>query len=275
MPKVRNFTVLPALPDSLKNLDFIARNLFWSWNPEFVELFKRIDPTLWNRCSHNPVKMLGSISQHTLDSLAENHGFINELNRAADKLKSYLASERWFDRKIRSSDETTIAYFSAEFGIHESLPIYSGGLGVLAGDHLKSASDLGIPMVAVGLLYQKGYFRQYLNTDGWQQEVYVENDFYSMPVNLVKDDKGKPVTIKVDFPGRSVTAQIWRIDVGRIPLYMLDTNVPENTPEDRMITANLYGGDLEMRISQEIMLGIGGLRALHAVGINPNICHMN
>ncbi|HCO96621.1 MAG TPA: alpha-glucan phosphorylase, partial [Phycisphaerales bacterium] len=182
MPTVRSFTVLPALPDLLKDLDVIARNMFWSWNPEFVELFKRIDSTLWSACGHNPVKMLGSVSQAKLDELAENQGYLGQLQRAGEKLKSYLEKPTWYEKVCSECTEPLIAYFSAEFGVHECLPIYAGGLGILAGDHLKSASDLGIPLVGFGLLYQKGYFRQYLNIDGWQQEIYVENDFYNMPI---------------------------------------------------------------------------------------------
>ena len=168
-----------------------------------------------------------------------------------------------------------IAYFSAEFGIHESVPIYSGGLGMLAGDHLKSASDLGIPLVGVGLMYQKGYFRQYLNTDGWQQEHYIENDFHNMPLELVQKENGNALTINIQFPDRTVQVQIWKAMIGRVPLYLLDTNLPCNSPHDRTITQTLYGGDSEMRICQEIVLGIGGLKALFALDLEPTVCHMN
>jgi starch phosphorylase len=275
MPKVRSFTVLPVLPDSLKGLDFIARNLFWSWNPEFMDLFKRIDNGLWTASGHNPVRFLSIISQDQLEAMAENQGFVCELERAVEKLKLYLKRPTWFEKVCSTSDNPIIAYFSAEFGVHECLSLYAGGLGVLAGDHLKSASDLGVPLVGVGLLYQKGYFRQYLNIDGWQQEVYVENDFYNMPIELVRDKDGRPLTISIEYPGRAVLAQIWSVSVGRVKLYLLDTNVSENAPPDCMITSSLYGGDREMRIRQEIMLGIGGLRALAAMGIRPTVCHMN
>jgi len=275
MPTVRSFTVLPALPDLLKDLDVIARNMFWSWNPEFVELFKRIDSNLWSACGHNPVKMLGSVSQVKLDELAENQGYLGQLHRAGEKLKSYLEKPTWYEKVCSECTEPLIAYFSAEFGVHECLPIYAGGLGILAGDHLKSASDLGIPLVGVGLLYQKGYFRQYLNIDGWQQEIYVENDFYNMPIELVRKESGRPLTISVEYPGRCVIAQIWCVSIGRVKLYLLDTNVHANSPIDRMITSSLYGGDRELRIRQEIMLGIGGLKALTAMDINPTVCHMN
>jgi len=275
MPKIRNFTVLPALPEPLKKLEVIAKNMYWSWEPEFIDLFKRIDSNLWRASRYNPVKLLGSVSQEHLESLAENKGFLYELERVASKLETYLESPTWFEKYGEESSEPFIAYFSAEFGLHESVPIYSGGLGILAGDHLKSASDLGIPLVGVGLMYQKGYFRQYLNIDGWQQEVYIENDFYNMPVELIKGSQGGPLIIEVDYPGETIQAQIWAIAVGRIKLYLLDTNIVSNSPQARMITANLYGGDREMRIRQEIMLGIGGLRALRAMDISPKVCHMN
>ena len=274
MPSVRSFTVLPALPDSLKDLEFIAKNMFWSWNPEFIRLFKRIDSELWKACAHNPVKLLGKVSQEKLEALAENQGFLCELKRISEKLMLYLNGPTWFE-KVCPDTKPVIAYFSAEFGIHESMPIYSGGLGILAGDHLKSASDLGVPLVGIGLLYQKGYFRQYLNIDGWQQEVYTESDFYNMPLELVENEDGQPIIISVEYPEGPVHAQIWSLSIGRIKLYLLDTNVIANSPQSRIITANLYSGDREMRVRQEIMLGIGGLRALNAIGIEPTVCHMN
>jgi len=275
MPSVRSFTVLPALPESLKDLETIAKNMFWAWNPECAELFERIDNRLWAASGHNPVKMLGSVSQHKLEMLAENQGFLHEMHRAAEKLQIYLTAPTWFEKVCSKHSKPIIAYFSAEFGVHECLPVYAGGLGILAGDHLKSASDLGIPLIGVGLMYQKGYFRQYLNIDGWQHEVYVENDVYNMPLELVRADDTTPLTISIDYPGRSVQAQIWCVSIGRVKLYLLDTNVPANSPGDRMITSSLYGGDRELRIRQEILLGIGGLKALDAMGIEPTVCHMN
>ncbi|UCE99728.1 MAG: alpha-glucan family phosphorylase [Planctomycetota bacterium] len=276
MPKVRNFTVLPALPEPLRDLEFIAYNLFWSWNTEAMDLFKRIDSELWTACGNNPVRFLGKVSQHRLEELAQNKGFLRQLLQTAENLKSYLqAKPTWFEKVCANADKPVIAYFSAEYGIHECLPIYAGGLGLLAADHLKSASDLGIPIVGVGLLYQKGYFRQYLNIDGWQQELYTENDFHNMPLELVRKESGRPLTISVDYPGRSVQAQLWCATIGRVKLYLLDTNIPANSPVDRMTTVSLYGGDRELRIRQEIMLGIGGLKALAAMDVNPNICHMN
>ena len=275
MQKVRTFTVTPSLPEPLEDLKTIANNLFWSWNPEFADIFRRVDYDLWKQSLHNPVKVIGSVSQARLEDLAQNEGFVYQLKQAAEKMKESLDAPSWYDRIYAKTSKPTIAYFSAEFGIHECLPIYSGGLGILAGDHLKSASDLGVPLIGVGLMYQKGYFRQYLNTDGWQQEHYIDNDFHNMPVELMRKKSKRPVTISISFPGRNVTAQIWRAKVGRISLYLLDTNIPKNSPEDRVITQSLYGGDSEMRICQEIVLGIGGLKALSAMEIEPTVCHMN
>ena len=275
MRKVRNFTVLPSLPEPLAALRKIAKNMFWTWNPEIMEMFRQIDSELWEQSGHNPMKLLGTVSQKRLDSLAENEGFLYQLRTGCEKLDRYLNSPTWYSKVDDQAGKLVIAYFSFEFGIHECLPIYSGGLGILAGDHIKSASDLGVPLVGVGLLYQQGYFRQYLNADGWQQERYINNDFYNMPVELVRKRSQKPLTVSVEFPQRSVMAHIWKVTVGRINLYLLDTNISANSPSDRLITSALYGGDSEMRIQQEILLGIGGLKALLAMGIEPGVCHMN
>ncbi len=275
MQKVRTFTVKPTLPESLQELEYITKNMFWAWNSEYVDLFKRIDPNLWTQCGHNPVKMLGTVSQARLEDLSKNEGFVYQLNQAAEKLREHLKMPTWYDRVYSKDSKPVIAYFSAEFGIHECLPIYSGGLGILAGDHLKSASDLGVPVIGIGLLYQKGYFRQYLNTDGWQQEHYIDNDFHNMPIELVRKKSKRPLTISVQFPQRNVICQIWKVTVGRVPLYLLDSNLPANSPQDRLITSSLYGGDVEMRICQEIILGIGGYKVLRALNLEPTVCHMN
>jgi glycogen phosphorylase len=198
MHKVRSFTVLPTLPEQLAGLKAIAGNMYWSWHSEFADLFRRIDSQLWEACGHNPVKLLGNVSQARLEDIAQNEGYLCQLKRATEKMEAGLNGASWFDKVYSRAKTGVIAYFSAEFGIHESLAIYSGGLGILAGDHLKSASDLGIPLVGVGLLYQNGYFRQYLNTDGWQQEHYSENDFYNMPVELMRDAEDKPILVAVD-----------------------------------------------------------------------------
>lgn len=275
MHKIRNFTVLPSLPGPLAALRAIAGNMFWSWNPEIIELFRHMDSELWEKCGHNPIKLLGTVSQARLNSLAENEGFLYQLRGASEKLEMYLNSPTWYDKIGEQNSKSAIAYFSFEFGIHECLPIYSGGLGILAGDHIKSASDIGVPLVGMGLLYQQGYFRQYLNADGWQQERYIPNDFYNMPIELVRKRSQQPLTINIAFPQRRVMAQIWKATIGRINLYLLDTNISANSSSDRQITSALYSGDSEMRIQQEILLGIGGIKALLAMGIEPTVCHMN
>jgi len=278
MPQVHSFHVVPALPDSLRPLRTLAYNIRWAWDIEASELFQRLDRELWEQTEHNPVRMLGSISQQRLQEAAQDESFLAHMDRASRSLESYLKSNStWFQRTHAATTDpkTRIAYFSMEFGLTECLPIYSGGLGVLAGDHLKSASDLGIPLVGIGLLYQQGYFRQRLNADGWQQERYPENDFYNVPVQPEAGPDGRPIRVEVQFPGRTVHAQVWRVDVGRIPLYLLDTNISLNSPDDQNITDTLYGGDTEMRLQQELILGVGGFRALGALGISPTICHMN
>ena len=276
MQTVHTFTVKPSLPPALADLQYIVQNLYWSWHYDITEIFRRIDYDLWKKCGHNPIKMLGLVSQARLEDLAGNEGFIYQLKEARKTLEQTLKSPSWFGKIYARPDHSPlVAYFSAEFGIHESVPIYSGGLGMLAGDHLKSASDLGIPLVAVGLMYQKGYFRQYLNTDGWQQEHYLENDFHNMPLELVQKENGNALTINLQFPDRTVQVQIWKAMIGRVSLYLLDTNLSCNAPHDRTITQSLYGGDSEMRICQEIVLGIGGLKGLFALGLEPTVCHMN
>ena len=270
---LHRFTVVPSLPRELAGLQRIACNLWWSWEPEAIGLFKRLDPELWRQTRHNPMEMLGSLQQATFESLMADEGFMSHLAQVEEKLDDYLVSRTWYQR--HGNPGARIAYFSMEFGLHESLPIYSGGLGILAGDHLKSASDLGLPLVGVGLLYRQGYFRQYLNLEGWQQEIYPENNFYNLPLHLEKDASGKPLLLELDLPGRSIKVQIWRVQVGRVRLFLLDTNLEENAPADREITTRLYGGDQEMRIRQEILLSIGGIRALRCLGMEPNVCHMN
>ena len=276
MQPICTFTVIPSLPTALEHLRELAYNLWWAWNLEAIDLFRRLDRDLWEESHHNPVQMLGTVRQERLEEAAEDEGFLAHLERVYNQFARYMKSQNtWYNKNHGASEEPCIAYFSAEFGLTECLPIYAGGMAVLAGDHLKSASDLGLPLVGVGLLYQEGYFRQYLNADGWQQELYPKNDFYNMPVQLEQREDGAPVTVQVDYPGRLVTAQLWRAQVGRVPLFLLDTNIPTNSRQDQDITDELYGGDLEMRIQQEIMLGIGGIRALEALGIRPTVCHMN
>jgi starch phosphorylase len=219
--------------------------------------------------------MLGMVSQERLNEAAQDSAFLAHLDRICQSHRQYMQNENtWYDKHHRKADQL-VAYFSAEFGLTESVPIYSGGLGILAGDHIKAAAELGLPLVGVGIVYQQGYFRQYLNQDGWQQERYPMNDFYNLPIVQVREKDGSPVVINVDFPGRKVYAQIWKAQVGRIPLYLLDTNIPMNSKQDEDITDALYHGDAELRMKQEMILGLGGMRALEALGIRPTICHMN
>jgi starch phosphorylase len=269
------YVVVPVLPEKLKSLLEIAYNLWWVWSAEALELFRRIDIEMWDEVNHNPIQLLGAVSQERLNALAEDDSFISHLDSIVSDLKKYLNDKTWFDSEFVDNKEAKIAYFSTEFGIHDSLPLYSGGLGLLSGDHLKSASDMGLPMIGVGLLYRYGYFKQYLNIDGWQQEEYIENHFFRMPFSRVKDEKGMPLKVFVDLHEEKVYFQVWKLQVGRIPLYMLDTDIPDNKPEDREITGQLYGGDREMRIKQEIILGIGGMKVLRQLSIEPTVIHIN
>jgi starch phosphorylase len=273
---LRTFFVHPTLPAALAPLRELAHNMAWAWHADAMDLFERLDRDLWESTGHNPVRMLGLVSQERLRQAAEDEGFLAQLEQVTQWFRSYVEGRRtWFDRLGVQQPKPLVAYFSFEYGLSECLPIYSGGMGILAGDHLKSASDLGLPIVGVGLAYQEGYFQQYLNADGWQGELYPDNDFYTMPMTLEVDEHGKPITITVAYPGRQVVAQVWRVQVGRVPLFLLDANRPENDPADRLVTDRLYGGDIDMRIRQEIMLGIGGMRALVALGRLPTVCHLN
>jgi len=276
MKPVHVLNVVPSLPEPLAGLRRLAYNLRWTWHHDSIELFRRLDHDLWESTGHNPVRMLGTINQAQLELAASDESLLAHLDRAVNELDSYLGSKStWYQRMYGQTAGLQVAYFSAEFGITECLSIFAGGLGVLAGDHLKSASDLGIPLVGVGLLYQEGYFGQYLSASGWQQESYENNDFRNLPLALEKRPDGQPFVVEVGYDSRNVLAQIWRVDVGRIPVYLLDSNVPANQPDDRSITNQLYGGDHEMRLRQEILLGIGGFRALAALGLQPSVCHMN
>ena len=275
MKNVHTYHVVPSIPERLMNLKDLAFNLRWAWDHETIALFRRLDRDLWEATGHNPVLMLGTIEQSRLREAEGDESFLAHLERVHKDYERYMTEPAWFQKAYPEFKDLRIAYFSAEFGLTECLPIYSGGLGILAGDHLKSASELGLPLVGVGLLYQKGYFRQYLNVDGWQQERYPTNDFYNMPLQPVRKEDGRPVFVELQLLGRKVRAQVWRVHVGRVPLYLLDTNLPANRLEDQDITDELYGGDRETRIRQEIVLGIGGMKALAAMGIHPEVCHMN
>jgi starch phosphorylase len=268
--------VSPSLPPALERLRELAYNLRWTWSHATIELFSRVDRDLWDTAHHNPVLLLGMVDQAALEAASADEGFLAHLEGTSQYFDAYMAAKSmWFHKTHGAVESPLVAYFSAEFGLAECLSIFAGGLGVLAGDHLKSASDLGVPLVGVGLLYQQGYFRQYLNEAGWQQEAYEDNDFYNLPLTLEHGPDGRPLAVEVPYPGREVLAQIWRAQVGRVSLYLLDANVRANSPEDRNITHQLYGGDLEMRIKQDVMLGIGGFRALEALGIQPAVYHMN
>ncbi|MDR0525257.1 MAG: alpha-glucan family phosphorylase [Spirochaetaceae bacterium] len=269
--KIATYTVKPKLPNSLKPLEEIARNLWLSWNFDAVQLFIRLDYDVWLQSQQNPVRALGMVSQDRLAQAAKDDSYLAALNEVYDRFLKYKKGETWY----KGPRKDMVAYFSMEYGMDVSLPIYSGGLGILSGDHMKTSSDMGLPLVGIGLLYRQGYFTQVLNADGFQQESYPENDWYNMPVERKTDKNGDPLKISVDLAGKIAIAQIWEVKVGRSSLYLLDTNIDENAGEIRNITAALYGGDKETRIQQEILLGIGGIRALRAMGINPAATHMN
>lgn len=269
-------SVFPSIPARIKRLDELAHNLWWSWTPSAQAVFRSLDHALWERIYHNPVKLLCEIAQDRLDQAAQDPAFLERFDAVVAAFDAYMGDQdTWYRRTFPAHRDRTIAYFSAEFGLHEALPIYSGGLGILSGDHCKSASDLGLPFVGIGLLYNQGYFRQRLSADGRQEALYEKLNFHELPITPAKSETGEDVLIGVELPGRRVYAQVWRVAVGRVNLYLLDTDIDRNAPEDRRFSAQLYGGDHDMRISQEIILGIGGVRALRELGINPWMWHMN
>ncbi len=276
MRPIRSFSVVPKLPGKLSPLWDLAYNFWFAWSSPVRELFSLIDPQLWKKCEGNPVAFLNRLPQNVMEELARDEFFIERMQDVHQSLVTYL-SKTTSAVTFPGADgkKSVVAYFSLEFGVDKSLPIYSGGLGILAGDHLKSASDLNIPLLGIGLCYREGYFRQYLTPDGWQQENYPDSDFEQMPMKLCLDAANKPLHISVDMAGRTCFAQIWSVDVGRIKLYLLDTNIKENDEDLRWTSARLYGGDLEMRVRQEILLGIGGVRMLEALGLEPKVIHMN
>ena len=270
-------TVNPQLPKRIEKLSEISNNLWWSWNTEFLRLFKTIDNDLWETCEKNPVKFLKQVSQERLEAVSKNVEFLKEYDKLARQFEDYMNSKNtWFANNYPENKNDLIAYFSAEYGLDRTIPIYSGGLGILSGDHLKSASDLGIPLVAVGLLYKNGYFHQKINGYGDQETEYTNIELSNLPINPVKDKNGEDLIIYVKFPKRRLYLKVWQINVGRIKLYLLDSDIEKNNPEDRDVTLRLYGGDQEMRIRQEIVLGMGGTNLLtRALGLNPTIYHMN
>src|SRR3954454_15531720 len=275
MPTFQTYNVTPILPPTLEPLREMSFNLWWTWEPSARRLFRHLDPALWDRTNHNPIRMLQLSRQARLEELAQDKTFLRELKQVHTAFKKYLARKDTYGKAGEGKAiKNTVAYFSAEFGFHESIPNYSGGLGILAGDHCKSASDLDLNFVAVGLLYRHGYFKQQIDRDGIQHAVSLNQNFHHLPIREVRQNDAR-VLVSVRIVDRDVLAKIWELHVGRINLYLLDTDVAENTPEDRLITAELYGGDLEMRMRQEMILGIGGVRALNSLGIDADVFHMN
>lgn len=270
-------TVNPQLPKRIEKLSVVSNNLWWSWNTEFLKLFQKIDGDLWEHSNKNPIKFLKQVSQESLEKISKDLMFLREYDKIVENFENYMKSKNtWFNSKYPENKKDLIAYFSAEYGLDETIPIYSGGLGILSGDHLKSASDLGIPLVAVGLLYKQGYFTQKINGYGQQETEYHNIDLYDLPITPVKDDKGDDLTIYIKFPKRRIYLKVWQINVGRVTLYLLDSDIEKNNEEDRSVTLKLYGGDKEMRIRQEIVLGMGGTNLLTKIlKLNPTIFHMN
>jgi starch phosphorylase len=266
---LKEFLVRPAVPPELERLPELALNLIWSWQHSLRAVFRRLDPAIWKHCNHNPVVLLGRLPQEALQKAANDPRYLALYKKACETHDAYL-------KETANSSSMLVAYFSMEYGLLDCLPIYSGGLGVLSGDHLKASSDLSLPLVGIGLLYQRGYMSQSFDGDGWQQEGSPVNDFYSLPITPAKRADGSDLIVEVLLGGAKVSVKVWRIDVGRVKLYLMDTNIPQNAdPVHRDITGQLYAGGLHKRISQEIVLGIGGLRALRELGLQPTVFHMN
>jgi starch phosphorylase len=265
-----------SLPKRINRLGELAYNLWWSWNPDIQRLYSLIDKELWERLEHNPILFLRHVERAELNAVTNNRYYVDQYDSMFREYDSYMNSENsWFDRNYAQMSDQLIAYFSMEFGLHESLPLYAGGLGVLSGDHTKEASDMGLPFVGVGLFYTEGYFTQRITADGWQEASYTRRKFDDLPVILVEDETGEPITVTVQLPGRDVFARIWEVRVGRVPVYLLDTDFDKNVHADRSMTSRLYSSDLDLKISQEILLGIGGVRGLRAMGYDPHVWHMN
>jgi starch phosphorylase len=265
-----------SLPRRISRLGELAYNLWWVWNSEGQMVFSLVDKPLWERVNHNPVAFLYQVERPSLNAVTNDRYYLDFYDRVMHNFDQYMkVTDTWFAQTYPQLNNRKIAYFSFEFGLHESLPVYAGGLGVLSGDHLKEASDMGIPLVGIGFIYNQGYFVQHITEDGWQETRNLILNMETMPiVGLVTDD-GKALTVSIDLPGRKVDARIWKVQVGRVPLFLLDTNLDENSPTDRQLTARLYSNDLDVRISQEILLGMGGARALHTLGYDPDAWHMN
>ena len=269
-------TVNPQLPKRIEGLSKVTNNLWWSWNTEFLRLFKQIDVDLWENVQKNPIKFLRQVSQEKLEEITKDANFLRDYDQIMENFDDYINSKStWFSRNYPENKNDLIAYFSAEYGLDQILPIYSGGLGILSGDHLKSASDLGVPLVAVGLLYKNGYFHQKINAKGEQETEYKKIDLSTLPIKSVKNEEGNDLILFVKMPKRRLYLKVWQLDIGRVKLYLMDSDIDENNEEYRNITTTLYGGDQEMRISQEIVLGMAGTVLLRKLGLNPTVYHMN
>ena len=269
-------TVVPQLPEKISRLTEIANNLWWSWNTEFLKLFQVIDIDLWENVGKNPIKFLKLVNQSKIEEISENSEFLKQYNRVVENFDNYMNSkDTWFNKKYPNNKNDLIAYFSAEYGLDEVVPIYSGGLGILSGDHLKSASDLGLPFVAVGLLYKNGYFHQKINSKGEQCSEYHNIDLYNLPILPVKDKMDDDIIIDIELGERTLHLKLWQINVGRVKLYLMDSDIEQNDEDLRNITLRLYGGDKEMRIRQEIVLGMAGVQVLQKLGLKPTLYHMN
>lgn len=269
-------TVVPKLPERIKGIQEIAENLWWCWNTESLKLFKKIDKELWERLEKNPIKFLKQISQTKLEEVAKDEEFLREYNKVYLDFKGYMENNNtYYMNNYEKYKNKCIAYFSAEYGLDETMPLYSGGLGILSGDHLKSASDLGIPLVGIGLMYKEGYFNQKIDGRGNQLTLFAKSDLDNMPIKKVKDEKGRDLAIYIDIENNKVMLKVWVINVGRVKLYLLDSDTEENSSKYRELSYRLYGGGREMRLMQEMILGIGGVKLLKALNIRPNLYHMN
>ncbi len=271
----RTVSVTPKLPETIGRLRELAYDFWFSWNMAGIEFFRSINQDLWREVQHNPVRFLMHVQEKDLIMASQDEDYLILYKRVIDLYDRYIAQETWFSQKYPEHSKDIIAYFSAEFGLHESHPIYSGGLGLLAGDHCKSASDLGLPFIGVGLLYKQGYFHQKISSEGRQEAEYTHLNFYELPITPVNNPGGSQLEVTVELQGRTVFIQVWKVKVGRIVVYLLDTDTPKNSVQDRNLTGQLYGGDRAYRLSQEIVLGVGGVRALRAMGINPSAWHIN
>jgi starch phosphorylase len=274
MKNFQTYQVHPNIPENLAFLEVLSRNMWWCWKKDAIELFRRVDPPRWVESGRNPIAFLAKIPQDRFEQLAKDDGYLAHLDRVRESFQN-LVLDPVIKNGVLITPGETVAYFSMEFGLHESLPLFAGGLGILAGDHLKAASNLALPLIGVGLMYGEGYFRQYLNQEGWQQEEYPQTDIYNLPVERVSDKSGNDLSVSIEGPDGPIHAIVWKIAVGRIPLYLLDTNIAENSPTSREITARLYAGDNKVRLAQEMLLGIGGMKALAAMDIKPKVLHMN